>query len=171
MPLATPSLTDNTIRHLMQMGLLDPTTGEVEIAAVAGLTEVVDTRVVTLTAFGPGTNTATGNGAAFYRVPATMNGWRVAAVAACVATAGVTGLLTVQLRRVRAGVSQNILTTSITIDTTEVDSSTGATAAVIDTASGHDLVETGDQVYVDVTTIHSGTAAKGLLVEVKLQAE
>ncbi len=55
-----------------------------------------------------------------------------------------------------------MLSTAITIDTTETGSDTAATAAVINTSN--DDVTTNDVIRVDVDAIHSGTAAKGLIV-------
>ena len=55
-----------------------------------------------------------------------------------------------------------MLSTAITIDTTETGSDTAAIAAVINTSN--DGVATNDVIRVDVDAIHSGTAAKGLIV-------
>jgi hypothetical protein len=54
-----------------------------------------------------------------------------------------------------------MLTTKITIDSTETGSDTAATPAVIDTAN--DDVATNDVIRIDVDAI-STTAAKGLIV-------
>jgi hypothetical protein len=59
-----------------------------------------------------------------------------------------------------------MLTTKLTIDSTETDTSTAAAAAVIDTAN--DDVATGDRIAIDIDAI-STTAAKGLLVEMKFE--
>ncbi len=60
----------------------------------------------------------------------------------------------------------DMLTTKLTIDSGETDTSTAATAAVIDTAN--DDVATGDQIRIDVDAV-STTAAKGLIVELTFQ--
>ena len=60
-----------------------------------------------------------------------------------------------------------MLSTVMTIDTTETDTSTAATPAVIDTAN--DDVATGDKISIDVDAVSSGTAPKGLYVELIFQ--
>lgn len=101
----------------------------------------------------------TGNGKAFVRAHTTINGMNLSAVAACVSTVSSSGAITVQIRRVRSGSPADMLSTPITIDASETDSSTAA-AAVIDTAN--DDVATADQIFVDVDA--AGTGAKGLFV-------
>jgi hypothetical protein len=58
-----------------------------------------------------------------------------------------------------------MLSTKLTIDASEKDSSTAATAAVIDTS--HDDVATGDELRIDIDV--AGTGAKGLMVEMQFQ--
>ena len=108
------------------------------------------------------TDTAVADSKYFFRVPAELSGMNLVAVAACVVTAGTTGTTDVQIHRVRSGSSVDMLSTKITIDSTEVDTSTAATPAVIDTSN--DDVVTGDQVHVDIDAI-STTPSKGLNVE------
>ena len=111
-----------------------------------------------------GTDTATGDGKAFFRVPAELNGMNLTGVAACVYTAGTTNTTDVQIRNVTDSV--DMLSTKITIDSTETDSSTAATAAVIDTTK--DDVATGDKLAIDIDAV-STTAAKGLYVELRFE--
>jgi len=112
-------------------------------------------------------DTATGDGAGdlFFRIPSTMSGMDLVGVAAQVQTAGTTGTLDVQIHNVTD--TADMLSTKITIDSGETDSSTAATPAVINTAT--DDVVTGDQLRIDVDAVHSGTAAKGLLVELQFR--
>jgi len=100
------------------------------------------------------------SGDIWYRVPAALNGWNLTSVAASVSTAGTTGTCDIQVRNKTQ--AADMLSTKITIDTTETDSSTAATPAVIDTAN--DDVATGDQIVIDVDAIHT-TPAVGLQVE------
>jgi hypothetical protein len=116
---------------------------------------------VQLTAFSPTADTATGDGKVGLRIPAELDGMNLVAVAACVTTAGTTGTTDVQIRRVRSATPADMLSTKITIDSTEVDTSTAATAAVIN--GTNDDVATGDQIYIDVDAV-STTKAKGLFV-------
>jgi hypothetical protein len=122
-----------------------------------------DTRCVSIQIYAGTTSCATGNGQAYFRVPSALNGMNLVAVAAAVVTAGTTGTMDIQIANVTDSV--DMLTTKLTIDTGETDSSTAATAAVIDTTN--DDVVTGDMLRIDIDAVHSGTAAKGLVVELQ----
>lgn len=122
--------------------------------------------IVGIQAVGATTDTSTGDSKAFFRVPAELSGMNLTGVAMSVATAGTTNTTDTQLRRVRAGASADMLSTKLTIDSTEVDTSTAAAAAVIDATK--DDVVTGDQVHVDLDAV-STTAAKGLYVELRFE--
>lgn len=111
-----------------------------------------------------GTATATGDGKAFFRVPAELNGMNLTGVAASVYTAGTTGTTDIQLRNKTD--TADMLSTKITIDSGETDTSTAATPAVIDT--DHDDVATGDIIAIDVDAV-STTAATGLYVEMRFE--
>lgn len=111
-----------------------------------------------------GTNTATGDGKAFFRVPAELNGMNLTGVAASVYTAGTTGTTDIQIRNKTQ--AADMLTTKLTIDSGETDSSTAATAAVIDTAN--DDVATGDVLAIDVDAV-STTPANGLYIELRFE--
>lgn len=127
---------------------------------------VFGTQVVQLLVFNDSQDVATGNGAGdlFFRVPSTMNGMNLVGVAAAVQTAGTTGTTDIQVHNVTQ--AADMLSTVITIDSGETDSSTAAAAAVIDTAN--DDVATGDQLRIDVDAV-STTAPKGLLIELQFQ--
>jgi len=120
--------------------------------------------IIEIPVFAPGTNTATGDGKALFRVPEELNGMNLTGVAACVYTAGTTGTTDIQIRNVTD--SQDMLSTKITIDSTEVDTSTAATPAVINTS--YDDVATADRIAIDVDAI-STTAAKGLIVQLRFE--
>lgn len=70
------------------------------------------------------------------------------------------GPVTIQLRRVRSGVSADMLSTKITIDDNETFSFTAAVARVIDNTK--DDLALGDLIYFDIDV--AGTGAKGLVV-------
>lgn len=107
-------------------------------------------------------NTAVGDAKAYFRVPEELNGMNLVGVAMTVYTAGTTGTTDVQIRNKTDSV--DMLSTKLTIDSTETDSSTAATPAVIDTTK--DDVVTGDVLAIDIDAI-STTAAKGLYVELR----
>lgn len=102
-----------------------------------------------------GASITSGDSKGVIRIPSELNGLNLTAVGASCTTAGSSGTTTVQLRRVRAGVSADMLSTALTIDANETDSSTAATAAVINTSN--DDIATGDQIHFDVDNVSSGT--------------
>jgi hypothetical protein len=102
-----------------------------------------------------------GNGKAYYRINSLINGLKLTAVAMHVTTVSTSGLPSFQIYNVTQ--SRNMLTTVVSCDATEKDSSTAATAAVIDTASSHDVVSTGDELRLDCTV--AGTGTKGVIID------
>jgi hypothetical protein len=124
------------------------------------------TAIYQVMVFNDATDCATGDGAGdiFLRIPSTLNGFDLVGVAASCQTAGTTGTMDIQIHNVTQ--AADMLTTKITIDSAETDSSTAATPAAIDTAN--DDVATGDQLRIDVDAAHT-TAAKGLLVEMQFR--
>lgn len=109
-------------------------------------------------------NLATGDGQAFFRVPEELNGMNLTGVAAKVYTAGTTGTMDIQIRNHTD--TADMLSTKITIDSTEVDTSTAATPAVINTST--DDVVTGDMIAVDIDAVQT-TPAKGLIVQLRFE--
>jgi hypothetical protein len=120
-------------------------------------------RVVGIQVFDSATNTSTGDGKAFFRVPSVMNGWNLVAVAASVYTAGTTNTTDIQIRNKTQ--TADMLSTKLTIDSAETDSST-ATPAVIN--ASEDDVATGDVIAIDVDAV-STTPAQGLFVSLIFQ--
>lgn len=106
-----------------------------------------------------------GAGAVFWRVPEAYNGYEIIDVEAAHHTAGDTSGTTLQLHNITQ--TADILSTAMTIDTGETDTSTAATPAIIDTSE--DDLTTGDLIRVDADAVPSGTAAKGLVVVLTIQ--
>lgn len=121
-------------------------------------------KVVGVQVFDSASDVATGDGKAFFRIPASLNGANLVSVAMNVYTAGTTGTMDVQIRNVTD--SQDMLSTKLTIDSTETDTSTAVTPAVINTT--YDDVATGDKIAIDVDAVQT-TKAKGLYVELTFQ--
>lgn len=109
-----------------------------------------------------GSALTTGDGKALIPIDASLNGKNVTAVSGRVTTVSSSGLVTVQMRRVRSGTPADVLTTKLTIDASEKSSTTAATAAVIDT--GNDDMATDDELWIDIDG--AGAGAKGLCVTV-----
>jgi len=110
------------------------------------------------------TDVATGDGQFYFHVDSSLNGMNLVDVHAEVITAGTTGTTNIQIRNVTD--SQDMLSTVITIDSTETGSDTGATPAVINTT--YDDVATNDVIAIDVDAV-STTAPKGLIVTMGFQ--
>jgi hypothetical protein len=107
----------------------------------------------------PTTALATGDGKFYFTIPPELNGMVLSAVHARVITAGTTGTTDIQLHNVTDAV--DILSTKLTIDSTETGSDTAATPAVIN-ASNDDMA-TNDLIRIDVDAI-STTPPQGLIL-------
>lgn len=110
------------------------------------------------------TSVAVGDGKGYLHIPPGFNGMNLVYVHARVITAGTTNTLDIQIANVTDTV--DMLSTKLTIDTTETGSDTAATPAVIDATK--DDVATNDLLRIDIDAIHT-TAAKGLIVTMGFQ--
>jgi hypothetical protein len=120
--------------------------------------------VVTILVSDPNGDAITaGNGKAYWRVPSTINGYNLVDVEMAVTTASTSGNPTVQIHNVTD--TADMLSTSLSIDANETDSSTAATAAVINTST--DDVATADMLRIDIDA--AGTGTTGLMVELTFQ--
>lgn len=109
------------------------------------------------------TEIATGNGQAYFRVPTSMAGMNLVTIAGAVITAATgTGIQTITIQIHNLTQTADMLSTELTIDEDELDSSTAATAAVIDGAN--DDVADGDMLRIDVDAIPGTTGGSGLLI-------
>ena len=104
----------------------------------------------------------TGDGAFIDAVTYDLDRWSLVRADMFVSTVSSSGLVTVQVRRIRSAVSQDMLTTKITIDAGEVTSYTAATPSVVNTSGSpaNNEVWLGDLISIDVDV--AGTGAKGL---------
>lgn len=99
------------------------------------------------------------------RIPVEMNGMVLYALGAGVSTPSLSGQVTVSIRRVRAGIGVDMLSTAVSIDQGEYDSSTAAVQAVINSLNA--TVQTGDMIHFDVDS--AGTGVLGLVVNFSFQ--
>tara|TARA_R100001143_G_C3291745_1_gene101550 strand:- start:71 stop:673 length:603 start_codon:yes stop_codon:yes gene_type:complete len=110
--------------------------------------------------------TYVGNGISAFTIPLALNGLYLSGTAgdlgAHVYTAGTTGTTDIMLRNSTTG--NDMLTTVITIDSGELDSSTAAAAPVV---GSNNQVSTADVIMFDIDAVSSGTAANGL--EIRMQ--
>jgi hypothetical protein len=128
--------------------------------ALARLPASITTKIVTLLVTDPNAAAAitTGDGKAYWTVPAALNGMNLVSAHAALTTVGTVALTTVQIANVTDAV--DMLSTRVTIDVSEFTSYTAAAPPVINAAT--DDVATGDLLRVDVDV--AGTGAKGLQV-------
>lgn len=123
--------------------------------ALAG--SVLGEKGVCIAAVESDTSVAVADGKIPFTVPLSMDGMNLVDVIASVHTKGITGTTNIQIRRRRAGSDADMLSTLITIGDEFF-----ASDEVIDGAN--DDILDGDQIYIDVDAIHSGTAPLGLSV-------
>lgn len=122
------------------------------------------TKSVVVQAEAMATDLAVGDDLATFYIPGSVGGMNLVGVHAYVDTAGTTGTTDIQIHNETQ--AADMLTTKITIDSTETSSRTAATAPVIDTAN--DDVAAGDKIRIDVDAV-STTAPKGLFVELEFR--
>lgn len=123
----------------------------------------VSVRTISIILLPPTTAAATGDGKAYFVVPASMNGGVITAVTLTAVTAGTTGTTDVQIANVTN--ANDVLSTKVTLDSTEPSSSTAATPAVIN-ASNDDLA-TNNVLRIDVDAV-STTPPQGLIVTIEV---
>jgi len=172
--------TDSDVTDLVSAAS-DSASGKVELAIASEVTTGTDTtraitpdslagstifgrKAIQITCFDYTANTTTGDGKGYFVVPEEMNGMNLVRVHARVITAGTTNTTDIQIANVTD--SQDMLSTKITIDSTETGSDSAATAPVINAT--YDDVATNDLLRIDVDAI-STTAAKGLIVTLEFQ--
>jgi hypothetical protein len=131
--------------------------GEFEGIEIQNIIESGGNKIVSVAVFGSDESVATGDGTIAISIPFELNGFKLVRATGVVHTQGVTGYTEIQIRRRRGGSDADMLTTLITIGEEYYNTSTGIEIS----SSG---VQEGDQIYVDVDSVHSGTAPKGLSV-------
>ena len=116
-------------------------------------------------------DTYVGDGITSITCPTTFDGLVLYSIGAHVYTAGTGSVTTVQLYNVTT--STDVLSTPITIDAGELDTNSAATPAVIDTSGNVNKVysdgTTATVLRIDIDTIGSSTAAKGLEVRMEFR--
>lgn len=110
------------------------------------------------------TDIATGDGKYYMHITPALTGMNLVYVHAFVVTAGTTGTTDIQIANVTDAV--DMLSTKLTIDSTETGSNTAATPAVINTST--DDVATNDVLRIDIDAA-STTKPKGLVVTLGFQ--
>jgi len=128
------------------------------------LETTINDKVLSAYCFDATTDASTGDGRMYFVIPEKFNGADLVRVHARVITAGVTGKLDIQVQNVTDGV--DMLSTPLTIDTTEVDSDDADVPAVIDPTK--DDVTTNDLISIDIDGVQ-GTPSKGLIITLEFR--
>jgi len=120
-------------------------------------------RVIEIPTFAIDATVTTGDGKQIYNVPEELDGTLIIAAHAFLTTVSSSGAVTVQVRNITDSV--DVLSTAITIDASEFDSYTAATAPVINFTNAQ--LAKSDRIAVDVDG--AGTGAQGLTVKLTVQ--
>ena len=94
---------------------------------------------------------STGDNKISFSCPSTLNNHNLTSCYARLGTAGTTGTQDIQIHNVDNAL--DMLSTVMTIDSTEIDTSTASTPAVINTSNDH--VNTNDVIRVDIDAVHT----------------
>ena len=128
-------------------------------AVIASSDKVMTSGSVVIYAVASGSDLAVEDGVAYVTIPANISGKNLVKVHARVLSAGTTGTTDIQIRNVTD--AQDMLSTKLTIDSTEVGSNTAATPPVIN--GTYDDVAEYDLLAIDVDAV-STTPPTGLIV-------
>ena len=126
--------------------------------------QYVSTKSIVLKAFDDATAVTTGNGKVHVRIPSALNGMDLVGVTMHIYTTSSSGDPTCQVYNLTDTV--DMLSTAVSVDATEYDSSDATTPAVIDAAN--DDVVTGDILQIDVDTAGTGTKGCEIGLEFRL---
>ena len=124
-------------------------------------------RTIIIKALPDADDTYVGNGITAVTIPATFDGLYLYSIGGHVYTAGTGATTDVQLYNLTTAV--DLLSTKLTIDASETDSSTAATPAVINSSGSTNRVYTATVLRIDIDQIASGSAAKGLEIRMEFR--
>jgi hypothetical protein len=126
-------------------------------------------RTIIIKAIPDANDTYVGDGITAVTIPATFDGLYLYSIGGHVYTAGTGATTDVQLYNLTTAV--DVLSTKLTIDAGETDSSTAATSVVINTSGDTNRVYTATVLRIDVDQIASSTAAKGLEIRMEFRGQ
>ena len=141
-------------------------TGAGATRKIKGLDTPFFYRTIIIKALPDADDTYVGDGITAITIPTTFDGLYLYSIGGHVYTAGTGATTDVQLYNLTTAV--DVLTTKLTIDAGELDSSTAATAVVI---GSQNRVYTATVLRIDVDQIASSTAAKGLEIRMEFRGQ
>jgi len=124
-------------------------------------------RTIVIKALPDADDTYVGDGITAVTIPATFNELYLYSIGGHVYTAGTGATTDVQLHNLTTAV--DLLTTKLTIDAGETDSSTAAIPVVINSSGVTNRVYTATVLRIDIDQIASGSAAKGLEIRMEFR--
>jgi hypothetical protein len=158
------AVTGDEVFHVIDDPSGTPASAGMTPTAIKEFTDTGIRRAVQIIAFDFTTDVAVGDGAFYFHIDSSLAGTNLIDVHAEVITAGTTGTTDIQIHNVTS--AADILSTKLTIDSTETGSDTAAVPAVINAAED-DMTE-NDLIRIDIDAV-STTAPKGLIVTMGFQ--
>jgi hypothetical protein len=122
---------------------------------------------LTLPIVGAANSIGTGDGKFVYPVPEELNGYKLIGVILDLTAASSSGLPTYQIRRTRSGTDDDMLTTKVSCDVSELSSRTAATSPVINAT--YEGVQTGDKISCDKDVAGTGELGDTITLRFKKQ--
>jgi hypothetical protein len=136
-------------------------------SAIATHSEVWKTKTVIIKVYNEASAIASGDGKAYFAVPAALNGMNLTSVGGHLYTAATSAVVGVMVRNVTSAIDMLSAAKILEWDVTEKDTATAAaaSAAVINTAG--DGVATGEEIAIDIDAAASG--AKGMEIRLSFR--
>ena len=117
-------------------------------------------RIVEVKIVADATSLTAGDGIATYTIPAELNGFKLNRAEMAVKTASSSGSVNAMIRNLTT--SQDMLSTPITIDQSELNSYSAAIPSVVNAT--YQAVSTGDTIAIDIDSIGTGTKGGDIIL-------
>lgn len=129
---------------------------------------VWDTKTVIIKIYQEATPIAAGDGAAYFTIPASLNGMNLTSVGGHLYTAATSAVVAVQINNVTSGVDMLSSGKKLEWDVTEKDTNTAAAASAVVIDTANDGVATGEEIRIDIDAAASGAKGMELRLSFKL---
>jgi len=117
-------------------------------------------RLVEVKIVADATALTTGDGVATFTIPAELNGFKLTRAEMAVKTASSSGTVSAMIRNITT--AHDMLSTSITIDATELNSYSAVNPSVVNAT--YQAVSTGDTIAIDIDSIGTGTKGGDIIL-------